>query len=232
MQLLDTSAGNSCYGNTKKQCSLLCFVSFWLVTEWGENATQLWRVREVLHDLLLESLGKFLIGGEILGGLSTFCVKTAVMGLPFCVFRIQRKDEDIKNRLFTGTFHYIHIGTCTGTCVSALLHLHKWKSSCDGVWLSGWSVVIAKYQATISEIFVVQLKKGLKDVWTTFCTSTLDTHIFFRPKNNYLGNVGKKESISSVVFKLLYITATTELLNKSVLSSLTCSWVFVKIWVF
>lgn len=72
------SAGNSCHGNAKKQCSLLCFVSFWLVTEWEENATQLWWVREGLHDLLLESLGKFLIGGEIFGSLGIFSVITAV----------------------------------------------------------------------------------------------------------------------------------------------------------
>lgn len=39
MQLVDTSAGNSCHGNPQMQCLLLCFVSFWLIIEWGRNDT-------------------------------------------------------------------------------------------------------------------------------------------------------------------------------------------------
>lgn len=56
----------------------------------------------------MEILGKFLIGGEILGELSIYffiffcvCVKAAVMGMPFCVlFLFHRKYEDIYSNLF------------------------------------------------------------------------------------------------------------------------------------
>lgn len=45
------------------------------------------------------SLGKFLIGGEILSVLGSFFAKAAVMGMPFCVFCwFHHIDEDIYNR--------------------------------------------------------------------------------------------------------------------------------------
>lgn len=97
MQLVGMSTGNSFHGNVKLQGSLSCSASSWLVTEWrgwegkeGES-TQAHKVEKVLRVMWMESPGKFLIGGEILGGINFFiyliffCVKAAVMGMPFCV---------------------------------------------------------------------------------------------------------------------------------------------------
>lgn len=76
MQLVGMSTGNSCHGNVKLQGSLSCSASSWVVTEWrgregkeGES-TQAHKVEKVLRVMWMESPGKFLIGGEVLGGLS------------------------------------------------------------------------------------------------------------------------------------------------------------------
>lgn len=74
---------------------------------------QVRRAGNMLHDLSLESPGKFLIGGEILGGLGNFFVKAAVTGMPFCVlFWSHRKDKDIYNRLFICEDFTMHPVAC------------------------------------------------------------------------------------------------------------------------
>lgn len=114
MQLVGMSTGNSCHGNVKLQGSLSCSASSWVVTEWrgregkeGES-TQAHKVEKVLRVMWMESPGKFLIGGEVLGGLSInffiyliFLCESCSDGNAFlCVVFFHRKYEDIYSSLF------------------------------------------------------------------------------------------------------------------------------------
>lgn len=153
MQLVGMSTGNSCHGNVKLQGSLSCSASSWLVTEWrgwegkeGES-TQAHKVEKVLRVMWMESPGKFLIGGEILGGLSInfliylifFVWKLQWWECLFvcCFFSPPETWRHLQQPIYMGRSHCIPGGTCACTLLSASLPLHKWKWSC-GVAKALW----------------------------------------------------------------------------------------------
>lgn len=190
MQLVDKSAGNSCHGNPQMQCSLLCFVSLWLIIEWGENGTQVHGAGKVLHEL---SLGKFLIGPEILCGLGSFLWKLLWWECPFCVIVVpSERWRHLQQAIYMGSSHHVSGGTCKCTLFSASLPLHKWKWSCGALRLSGWRVAEVIQQAprvkyfhsflgksdrnlTLWPLFVNLDSCGLKDgVHCFFFSATLD----------------------------------------------------------
>ncbi len=146
MQLVDTSAGNSCHGYPQMQCSLLCFVSFWLIIEWGENGTQVQEVGKVLHEL---SLGKFLIGTEIFCRSGNFFCESCCDGnnLLCVVLAPSEGWRHLQQAIYMGRSCHVVGGMCECTLFSASLPLHKWKWSCVAVWLSGWNVALAIQQA-------------------------------------------------------------------------------------
>lgn len=152
MQLVGMSTGNSCHGNVKLQGSLSCSASSWVVTEWrgregkeGES-TQAHKVEKVLRVMWMESLGKFLIGGEVLGGLTinffiylNFLCESCSDGNAFLcvVFFPPEIWRHLQQPIYMRRSHCIPGGTCTCTILSASLPLHKWKWSC-GVAKALW----------------------------------------------------------------------------------------------
>lgn len=108
------------------------------------------RVGKGLHELSLESLGKFLIGGKILGGLSLFFFFFAFFfgescldegdGFVCCFGSTEKIKAFITGYLYGETVLCAlwHMHT-----LSASLPLHKWKWSCGVVWLGGWSAAVA-----------------------------------------------------------------------------------------
>lgn len=101
----------------------------------------------MLHELSLESLGKFLIRGEVLGRLGFLCCESCCDGNALlCVVLVrQERWRHLQLAIYVWGSH--HVPPCTYTLFSASLPLRKWKWSCGAVWLSGWSVAVALQQA-------------------------------------------------------------------------------------
>lgn len=152
MQLVGMSTGNSCHGNVKLQGSLSCSASSWVVTEWrgregkeGES-TQAHKVEKVLRAMWMESPGKFLIGGEVLGGLSInffiyliFLCESCSDGNAFLcvVFFPPEIWRHLQQPIYMRRSHCVHVHVPPGMILSASLPLHKWKWSC-GVAKALW----------------------------------------------------------------------------------------------
>lgn len=132
------------------KCSAYCFALFPSDSSLSEGEmTQVQGVGKVLREL---SLGKFLIGAEILCGLVFFlCVKAAVMEMPFCVLLwFHQKDEDIYNMLFI----WKDLTMYPVTRVNAhFFQLHYPYTSENVVWLRGWSRGCSNPAGTQSKIF-------------------------------------------------------------------------------
>lgn len=126
MQLVDTSAGNSCHGNPQMQCLLLCFVSFWLIIEWGRNDTSAggwksapWTVAGKVFNWGWNPLrvGLFFVCESCCDGNALLCA----------VVVPSERWRHLQHAIYMERSHHVSGDTCECTLFSASLPLHKWK---------------------------------------------------------------------------------------------------------
>lgn len=122
---------NSFYSNTQMQHSLLCFVSFTLIIEWGENGTQVQRGWE---------RAPWSVAGKVFNwvwypcwGAQFLSWKRLWWECPFVrCFGSVGEMKTFTTGYYVGRSRHVPGDTCTGTgtLLSASLPLHKWKWSC------------------------------------------------------------------------------------------------------